>query len=125
MNTTVRTGVVKLQWGARDYRNPQPGYITVADVRRADDAQQLLDFVPTKTFESRARYLQTRAVWKEQVEVFSKFFGGCYDPNHGRQIWRMARRLMEWHDREPNKIAWLLAGPDRGVEVPWGPARGV
>ena len=76
----------------------------MADVRRADDVQHLLDYVPTKAFEARARYPQTRAVWKEQVDVYSKFFGACYDPTHGVHVKRMAKRLLQWHDREPNKI---------------------
>ena len=71
LTTTIREGSVKLQWGAKDYRPPEPGHVIMSDFVRAD-THGLMNYQPIKGYESRPRYATTLVVWEEQVRIGSE-----------------------------------------------------
>ena len=66
LTCTIRTGIVKLQWRAKDYRHPEPGYILASDMRRVEP-DELINYNPTKTLEARQAYPNTLIWWKDQA----------------------------------------------------------
>ena len=63
-----------MQWGAKDYRSPEPGHILTSDFVRTD-THGLMNYQPVKGYEARPRYATTLVVWQEQVKIGSEYFG--------------------------------------------------